>query len=191
MGDLLDLDESGQYEKRAEVAAPNTVPTHVAIDGRVFMLRGSTYDLKNILDTIGVSGLGIAGAVNPGVVAYWQKFDDMGFAVAGANHLSRTYANGVLIPRMVSCDHQGDAKLTFELHIFGDGTNAPVTLSATASLPYSAAAPSATISIREMAMVGSNRFTLASAIRLPSTSTSVERGPRPRRSMLVERDEVP
>lgn len=38
MGDLLDLDESGQYEKRAEVTAPNTVPTHVAIDGRVFML---------------------------------------------------------------------------------------------------------------------------------------------------------
>lgn len=141
MGDLLDLDESGQYEKRAEVTAPNTVPTHVAIDGRVFMLRGSTYDLKNLLDTIGVSGLGIAGATNPGVVAYWQKFDDMGFAVSGSNHLSRTYANGVLVPRMVSCDHQGDAKLTFELHIFGDGTNAPVTLSTTAALPTITATP--------------------------------------------------
>lgn len=139
--DLLDLDESARYTKPAEVTAPHTVPTHVAINARELMLRGSTYSLKALLDSIGVSGLGIAGSSNPGVVGYWQKFDDMGFAVSGANHVSRTYANGVIVPRSISCDHQGDAKLTFEMIVIGDGTNSPVSLSATASLPTVSTTP--------------------------------------------------
>lgn len=135
IGDMLDVDEPLNLKVTKEVTAPNTVPTHVAHVGRDPLVRGSTYDLKGMLDAIGVAGLGIAGATNPGVVVYYQKFDDMGFAVSGSNHLSKTYANGVLVPKSITCDHQGDAKLTFELVVIGDGTNAPVILATTAALP--------------------------------------------------------
>lgn len=133
--DIVSLEDQHEPEHRAEVTAPNVSPTHVALVARRPMVRGSTYDLVQFLDTVGVSGLAIKSTTNPGVVTYWQKFDDQGGAVSGENQRSNTYGNGLLVPRMLRIDHQGDARLDFELYVIGDGSNAPVVAATSASLP--------------------------------------------------------
>lgn len=122
-------------ELRAEVTAGNVSPTHVALVGRKLMHNAATYDLPGFLDSVGVSGLCITGATNFGARAFLQKFDDCGTA-ASTGHRSYTYANGLLVPKTLSVDHQGDAKLTFDLVVLGDGgSNDPVILSDAATLP--------------------------------------------------------
>ena len=98
------------------------------------MHNAATFDLPGFLDAVGVSGLAITGAVNPGVVAYLQKCDDSGIP-ASSNHRSFTYALGLVVPKTLSCDHQGDARLTFDVIVLGDGTNDPVVISDAATLP--------------------------------------------------------
>jgi hypothetical protein len=122
-------------ELLADVTAPNSTPDHVAFKARKPKLTFSTYDLTGVLDAIGVVGLGIESGANPGVVLYLQKFDDFGQAVSGANHRSYTLGRGCLVPKTLSCDHQGDFKLDCEMTIIGDTVNSPVTLSDTATLP--------------------------------------------------------
>ena len=60
-----------------------------------------------------------------------------------------------------------------------------LTTPATASVPYRAAAPSVTMSMRSIAMAGSSNCTFPVGTRLPSISSSVARGPRPRKLKLV------
>lgn len=141
LADLLSLNDELQHDTRAEVTAANTVPTHVAHVGRKPMVSGATFALAQFLDTVGVFGLPIKSATNPGVVSYYQQFDDQGGAVSGSYQRSLTYGNGLLIPKSLRVDHQGDARLEWELHVIGDGTNAPVTISDTAALPSITQAP--------------------------------------------------
>jgi hypothetical protein len=133
--DILDERLDISPEMMAEVTAPNTTPDHVAYVARKPKLSFSTYDLTGALDAIGLIGLGIASGANPGVVLYLQKYDSYGQAVSGANHRSYTMGRGVLVPRTLTADHQGDFRLQNEMVIIGDGTNTPVALSDTATLP--------------------------------------------------------
>lgn len=141
LADLLSLNDELQHETRAEVTAANTVPTHVSHVARKPMVSGATFALTQFLDNVGVFGLPIKSATNPGFVSYYQQFDDQGGAVSGSYQRSLTYGNGLLIPKTLRVDHQGDARLEFELHVIGDGTNAPVTISDTAALPSVSQAP--------------------------------------------------
>lgn len=141
LADLLSLNDELQHETRAEVTAPNTVPTHVSHVARKPMVSGAMFALEQFVDNVGVFGLPIKSVTNPGVVSYYQQFDDQGGAVSGSFHRSLTYGNGLLIPKSLRVDHQGDARLEFELHVIGDGTNAPVAISDTAALPSITEAP--------------------------------------------------
>lgn len=134
--DMLSQGLSLEPEIKAEVTAGNVSPTHVALVGRKVMHNASTYDLPGFLDAVGVSGLCIVAATTFwGARAFLQKFDDCGVA-ASTGHRSFTYASGLLVPKTLSVEHQGDAKLTFDLHVLGDGgTNDPVILSDAATLP--------------------------------------------------------
>ncbi len=135
LADVLSQGLNLEPELKAEVTAGNVSPTHVALVGRKLMHNASTYDLPGFLDAVGVSGLCITGATNFGARAFLQKFDDCGVA-ASSGHRSFTFANGLLVPKTLSVEHQGDAKLTFDLHVLGDGgTNDPVILSDSATLP--------------------------------------------------------
>lgn len=135
MGDVISLEDMVDHDTRAEVTAANTVPTHVSHVGYRPMLRGATYAIEQALDTIGLFGLPIKSATNPGVVAFYQQFDDQGGAVSGSFQRSLTYGDGLLVPRSLRVDHQGDARLEWEMFAISDGTNAPVAVSDTAALP--------------------------------------------------------
>lgn len=133
--DLLDAQLDLTPDMAREVTAAQSTPDHVAMKSQENKLSCSTYDLTGVLDAIGVIGLGIASGANPGVVLYSQQFDAIGQAVSGSYHRSYTMGNGLLLPKSLSCDHQGDFKLSLEMPILWDRTNNPVVLSDVAALP--------------------------------------------------------
>lgn len=134
--DVTSLEDIVDAEFRNEVTAPNISPTHVAMVGRKPMARGSTYDLPGFLDNVGVSGLAIKSATNPGIVTYYQKFDDQGPPTGGSVNRSLSYGDGLLVPKTLRVDHQGDVKLDWELYAIGDtDANAPVTIADDVALP--------------------------------------------------------
>ena len=128
-------------EHRAEVTAAESSPGHVALVAQKPLLTGASYDLANLIDAIGVSGLCVKSATNTGIVAYWQKFDDCGTPVSGSSHRSYTMGNGLIVPKMLRVDHRADARLEFEFHpLSSDGATSPITISDTAALPTITAA---------------------------------------------------
>lgn len=133
--DILDSRLELNPEVRREVTSANSTPDHVAMVGQKNLFSFTTYDIKGVLDAIGVVGLGITSATNPGVVNYLQKFDDVGNAASGSSHRSYTLGDGLLVPKMLTCEHQGDFRLTCEMPLVWDGTNNPIVLSESAALP--------------------------------------------------------
>jgi len=128
-------------EHRAEVTAAESSPGHVALVSQKPKFSAATYDLANLLTALGVSGLCVKSATNPGIVSYWQKFDACGTPASGTVHRSYTGGNGLIYPKSLKIDHRGDARIEFEFDpISSDGASAPITISDTATLPTITAA---------------------------------------------------
>lgn len=139
LSDVLSQGLNLDPQHRAEITMGNVSPTHVALFARKIMQQAATYDLPNFFDTVGVTGLCVTGATNFGVRAFLQKFDDCGVA-ASSGHRSFTVASGIVVPKTLTVDHQGDCRINFDVVVLGDGgTNAPVILSDSATLPTFAA----------------------------------------------------
>lgn len=83
-----------------------------------------------------LSGLKIAAAVaGTGLTIYQQKIAEGGIRTSGANHDTFNFKEGLLYPTSMDCDHGGDVKLTYDMCVTYDGTNNPLVLATTASLP--------------------------------------------------------
>jgi len=89
----------------------------------------------------GTEGLLIdAGGAGDGVVLYFQKAKEGGTREAqdASVHHKTTIANGFLVPRTLSCQHQGLASLSFDVHaVSSDGATAPIAWAETADYPAS------------------------------------------------------
>jgi hypothetical protein len=91
--------------------------------------------LQDVLDEIGLSGQIISGA---GMMLYGQAADEGATFKAGANHRQYNVNDGIVYPRRLTCDHQGDAEIEFEVVTRYDGSNDPITESDSVSLPTAA-----------------------------------------------------
>lgn len=129
---------NSQLQTRLSGPAGAVYRTFGALVSGAPVLRFSSRDLKAFLDECGAEGMLIdADGSHPGVVPYWQKIAQGGTRVAadGSVHISETIANGILVPRTVSIDHQGTAVLSAEALARKESTTAPVVSSETADLP--------------------------------------------------------
>lgn len=119
---------------QAEMVASGISPLHAAINEFKPVLSGATFSIATFLDTVGVSGLCITAATNAGAVAYWQRFKACG-TPDSSGHRSQQIKSGLLVPKTLSCDNRGDARITFELIIVkASGANA-VIIDDAATLP--------------------------------------------------------
>jgi hypothetical protein len=99
------------------------------------MISFTTHDLHNAITNFPLTGKCIAGDVDdPGFVAYAQKYSCAG-ASTSADSRSYTIKTGVVVPRTLQVDHQGNATITYECYAAWDGTNDPVTVATTATAP--------------------------------------------------------
>lgn len=86
------------------------------------------------LDAIGPLGSALTAAAP--LVLYAQKRTAGGTRATGGVHQSYTVAPGIVVPNRLSCDHGGNAQLSYSFAaVSSDGTTEPVAISATATLP--------------------------------------------------------
>lgn len=127
-----------------------------ALDQASPMISFTTHDILNAITNFGITGKCVTGDVDdPGVVFYAQKYSCAG-ASSSADNRTYTVKTGVVVPRTLTIDHQGNAQITYECYAAWDGTNDPVTVATTASVPTYV--PSFRYTMQKMSMNGATTY---------------------------------
>lgn len=115
-----------------------------ATSGEVFARFQALYAINAMADfeteqlAVALGACALTGAALTSAapfVAYSQKNAEGGTRTSGSAHRKWTINEGLIIPRRLTCEHQGDAKLHYEVLATYDGTNEPVVPSESQSLP--------------------------------------------------------
>lgn len=98
--------------------------------------RFATYHLATALANIGLAGLSIAGLAN-GLNLFEQKHAAGGTRAGAASHRKQNLTEGIIVPRTLTCTHgpNQSASITYEVIATWDGSNDPVTITESVSLP--------------------------------------------------------
>jgi hypothetical protein len=120
------------------------------------MFEFSTKSVAAALDNIGLAGEQITAGNT--LVFYCQKQQKGGSRESGSVHRTITVNEGLIIPRRITCEHQGDATIDYEVLPIFDGTNEPWVVADTAALGTNPG---------DLERFTIGRFTLADAV--PST----------------------
>lgn len=94
-----------------------------------------TRDVNDALATVAMGGYAISAGVNPGVVFYGQLQEEGGGRGTGAVHRSWTIREGIVVPMRLTVEHGGDAEIEYQAFATYDGTNNPVVIAESVTLP--------------------------------------------------------
>ena len=109
----------------------------VALRAQSPMFGFTTLSVGKALAICGIDGYNIASET--GLVQYAQAHDDGGTRKGATSHNSYAAAQGLLVPRTLTVENQGDAQITYEGMITWDGTaNLPVVKTENVTLPTNA-----------------------------------------------------
>ena len=100
---------------------------------------GASFDTLHVaaaLDACGLQGLSIA-SLTGGFNLYAQKHAEGGTRAGSGAHRQYVFNEGLVVPRSLSVDHQGDATISYDVIATYDGTNDPVVINDSVSLPTS------------------------------------------------------
>ena len=86
------------------------------------------------IDQAGLSGTDVDGLTG-GVQLHAQLHADGGTRGGATSHRKLSINDGILVPRRLTCDHQGDAAITYEVLAAYDGSNDPIVILDAQSLP--------------------------------------------------------
>lgn len=109
----------------AEATSGALYPTHVAIGSQNPTADFSSYAIANCLDQIGIGGLSIADLAS-GLDLYAYKHADGGGRATGTSHRKYTATKGLIVPTRLSCEHRGDATISYNVLPTWDGSNDPL-----------------------------------------------------------------
>jgi hypothetical protein len=125
-------------QDRVDSTSGSTYPQHTAIVGQKPAADFTSFALQDCLDQIGIAGLDIADIAN-GLNLYAYKHDDGGGRATGSTHRKYNMVKGLIVPNRITCDHQGDARVMFDVLPTWDGTNDPFTITDSSAVPTAAA----------------------------------------------------
>ena len=121
------------------VAMPTTGEAYarfIALYGQKVAPAFETLQVAKALTNCALSGLKISAAtVGTGLTTYQKKIAEGGIRTSGANHDTHNFKEGLLYPTGIEVDHQGDARITYDLCCTYDGTNNPVVIAVNQNLP--------------------------------------------------------
>lgn len=95
----------------------------------------STCHIAAGLDLCALTGTALTSGAP--LLLYAQKNTEGGTRTSGANHRIYTLNEGILIPRRITVEHQGDAEISYEALLTYDGTNNPIVFTDSSNLPAS------------------------------------------------------
>ena len=119
---------------QAELVADAFSPKHVAIAEVKPVLSFSSFAIATLLDNIGVSGLCVTAATNAGIVGYLQRHKACGTPDA-SGHRSFQIKSGIIVPRTISVDNRGDARMAVDVVVAKTSGAAAVITDDSATLP--------------------------------------------------------
>lgn len=119
----------------AAIAAGEVSPKHIALVAQRAMGNFTTFALPTAIDATGLKALCIATTTEPGVTYYLQKHDACGGVTSGSVHRSLNIQAGVVVPRRLSCSHQGHATIDYDVVIIKETGNDAIIISDTAAMP--------------------------------------------------------
>lgn len=130
----------------AQDTSGNRSPQSVSVSAVKPRITFGTYQIAKLLDLIGSRGVCLNGTAAAGFEMYELDTDACGAIKAGTTHRKLIAPNGRLVPRTLTCQHEGEARIDCEVIPIFDGTNLPIIFT------ESIAAPAA--------LVDDERFTL-------------------------------
>lgn len=99
---------------------------HVTVGQQIPRINTSSFNIKQLLDTIGVLGsIFEVGTTEVGAALYQAQYNDLAL-VSGANHRRLRLRKAMATLGTLSCSHRGDASIDMMLHGLFDGTNNPI-----------------------------------------------------------------
>jgi len=115
----------------------------ISLRGQKLMAQFNSMHIAASLTTCGFGCLRISatGGTKTGLTLYAKKQQQGGSRASGSVHNSFNIKQGILCPRRLTCDHQGDARIEYDALATYDGTNNPVVLGANVALPTNPATP--------------------------------------------------
>lgn len=119
---------------QAETSSGAIYPDHVAINAQKPGADFSSVCLADCLGEIGITGLNIDDLAT-GLELFAYLHDDGGGRSTGATHRKYGIAQGIIIPRRITCDHRGDAQVFYEVFATWDGANDPIVITDAAAVP--------------------------------------------------------
>lgn len=112
-------------------------PVHQAIYAQEPVAELQTLSIAAALDEIGSTGLAVTNAAPVNLWAYKRAH---GGTRAGAlSHRKYVLNDGLIVPERISCDHRGDAQLDYRMDVTYDGTNEPLVVTDSQTVPAVAA----------------------------------------------------
>ena len=124
-----------QINLMLEGGASNIDPDQAGLRGSVPLVRFETPSLATALGVCGTSVpyLAITDA-NP-LILYYAKLTSGGSYSAGADNVSVTCNEGVLMLETLTGDYQGSASASYTMYVTYDGSNLPFIIASNVSLP--------------------------------------------------------
>ena len=132
--DIANLALQMNPRHQAEMVADAISPKHVAFAEVKPVLSFSSFAIATLLDTIGVSGLCVTAATNAGIVGYLQRHKACG-TPDSSGHRSFQIKSGIVVPKSISIDNRGDARMQVECIVAKTTSAAAVITDDSASLP--------------------------------------------------------
>lgn len=99
------------------------------------VLKGTTKDLKKLLDTVPIAGLPITGSGSSKVIYYDGKLADGAIYASGSAHRKTTINRGLVVVDSISARGNDAATANFTVYAVYDGTNAPLVRATGQALP--------------------------------------------------------
>ncbi len=115
-----------------DVTSGSVYPEFLSLTAQQPVASFSTLQIARALGVAGLTGLAITGT---GLKFYLRKHAEGSTRAGASSHRKFTINEGIIVPRSLTCDHQGDAELSYDVIITYDGSNDPVVIADSFSLP--------------------------------------------------------
>jgi hypothetical protein len=118
-----------------EATSGSVWPEILAVRGQGPVAQFASYALKKMLDNLGITGMSIDDLAVAGVDLYAYLHAHGGIRAGATSHIKYSISSGMVVPRTLSVDHQGDAIISADIIITFDGTLDPIVITGSQSVP--------------------------------------------------------
>lgn len=109
-------------------------PQHLSINAQKPVASFSTVQIARALDNCALTGTSIAG-LGAGFKFYLYQHSEGSTRAGASSHRKLTINEGIIVPTSLTCDHQGDATLSYDIVLTYNGTNDIIVLADSQSVP--------------------------------------------------------